>query len=281
MARAGLVCHDLLETEDLKVRLSVRQFDPVANSSNGKPDVVLIHGTGADGTLWSPQIDALTKDGHRCFVPELRGHGLTHEPQEPTSIDVHIVDLLETLEELNISYPAIWIGHSLGAIILMQLAKQQPELFVQIIGIGLPGKVPPVVTKIFSWFLCTPFEALRGTFWQKQLSIRHRILLDTERHSLEQIVEHFSKINLVDQEHNISCPVHLSVGRFDVVAPYFYSRKIHRTLPNSTFRIFEWAGHSCMDDRPGQFNDWLMEHVRSGAQLASGQAARAASTQKA
>jgi pimeloyl-ACP methyl ester carboxylesterase len=261
------VCHDLLETEDLKVRLSVRQFEAAAASPSGKPDVVLIHGTGADGTLWSPQIEALTKEGHRCFVPELRGHGLTHEPEEPTSIDVHIVDLLETLGDLNITYPAIWIGHSLGAIILMQLAKQRPEIFVQIIGVGLPGKVPPVVTKLFGWFLCTPFEALRGTFWQRQLSVRHRILIDTERHSLEQIVEHFSTINLVDQEHNIDCPVHLSVGRFDIVAPYFYSRKIHRTLPNSTFRIFEWAGHSCMDDRPDQFNDWLMEHVRSGTQL--------------
>lgn len=246
------------------MRLSVREFRAESGAGEDKPDVVLIHGTGADGTLWEPQIALLTGEGHRCIVPELRGHGLTHEPEEPTSLEVHIEDLLETLDACGAKYPAIFVGHSLGAIILMQLAQHRPELFVQILAVGLPGKVPPVVTILFGWFLCTPFELLRGTFVQDRLPIRHRILIDTERHSLEQIVEHFRKINLVDKEHQIQCPVHLSVGRFDVVAPYIYSRKIHGVLPNSTFRIFEWAGHSCMDDQSQQFNEWILEKVRSG-----------------
>lgn len=249
------------------MRLSIRQFEPNSSEPRKKPDVVLIHGTGADGTLWGPQVEALTSEGHRCLVPELRGHGLTHEPEELTSIDVHIQDLLETLAPFNITYPAIWVGHSLGAIILMQLAKVRPELFIEILAVGLPGKVLPVVTSLFRRFLSTPFEKLRGTVIQQRLPIRHRILIDTERHSLEQIVENFATINLVDQEHKIKCPIHLSVGRFDFVAPYVYSEKIHQALPNSTFRIFEFAGHSCMDDQPVQFNEWLLEKVRSGSQL--------------
>ncbi len=247
------------------MRIAVRQFE--ADNSNGKtlPDVVLIHGTGADGTLWEPQVKLLTASGHRCFVPELRGHGLTHEPQEWTGIEVHVEDLLETLECCQIRYPAIWVGHSLGAIILLQMSQAHPELFVQILAVGLPGKVPPMITLIFRWFLCSPFELVRGTIFHKKLPLRHRILIDTERHSLQQIVEHFATINLVDKEHKIPCPVHLSVGRFDVVAPYFYAEKIHQLIPGSTLRIFEFAGHSCMDDQPDQFNEWLAEKIQNGS----------------
>lgn len=244
------------------MRLAAQEFKPDRASDAPKLDVVLIHGTGADGTLWEPQIKLLTADGHRCIVPELRGHGLTRDPEEPTSLDVHIADLLETLDEFHINYPVIAIGHSLGAIILVQLAKERPELIAEILAIGLPGKVPPLVTMLFNCFLCTPFEMIRGTIFQRSLPVRHRILVDTERHSLKQIVEHFSKINLVDKEHKLQCPVHLSVGRFDVVAPFFHAREIHRAIPDSTLRIFEFAGHSCMDDQREQFNDWLMEKVR-------------------
>jgi pimeloyl-ACP methyl ester carboxylesterase len=246
------------------VRLSVHEFKPEVPAAD-KPEVVLIHGTGADGTLWGPQVDALVAEGYRCLVPELRGHGMTHEPEEATSINVHIEDLLETLAAHNVTYPAIWIGHSLGAIILLQMVKQRPELFVEILAIGLPGKVPSLIVSIFRRFLGTPFEKLRGTVWQKKLPIRHQILIDTERHSLEQIVENFATINLVDQEHSLPCPIHFSVGRFDVVAPYIYAEKIHRAIPNSTFKIFEFAGHSCMDDQPQQFNDWLIEKVRGAS----------------
>ncbi|GEM_PF-405837 len=238
-----------------------------------KPDVILIHGTGGDGSLWESQVGLLTREGYRCLVPELRGHGLTHDPEEHTDLEVHVADVLETLEACGARYPAIFIGHSLGAIISLQLAQDRPELFQQVLAVSLPGKVPPLVSTLFTWFLCMPFEAVRGTVLHKSLPIRYRILIDTERHSLEQIVEHFSKISLVDRVHQIQCPVHLSVGRCDVVAPYIYVKKIHQALPNSTLKIFEWAGHSCMDDRPGEFNDWLMEKIRNG----SGAAARTGS----
>lgn len=244
------------------MRLSIRQFEPLSNQSGIKPDVVLIHGTGADGTLWGPQVQLLVSEGHRCLVPELRGHGLTHEPAEPTGVSVHITDLLETLDQSKLNYPAIWVGHSLGAIILMQLAVERPELFLQILAVGLPGRVPPLITALFRRFLSTPFERLRGTAVQKALSIRHRILIDTERHSLEQIVENFATINLLDKDHNLPCPIHFCVGRFDVVAPCIYTRRLHEAIPNSTLKIFEFAGHSCMDDQPEQFNAWLMEKVR-------------------
>lgn len=241
------------------MQLTIQQFHPPFTSD--KPDVVLIHGTGAEGGLWSEQIDLLTRAGHRCLVPELRGHGQTPEPGEVTDIEVHINDLLETLDACEVKYPAVFVGHSLGAIISVVLAQKRPELFVKILAVSLPGKVLGLVSKAFSLIVSYPFEHLRGTMLHRSLSRRHQILFSTDRHSLQQIVHNFKRVNFVEQRLNLDCPVHFCVGRLDFVAPYFYVQRMHQALPGSTLRIFEWAGHCCMDDQAVQFNQWMLEKI--------------------
>jgi len=249
------------------VRLAVKVYDPQVSS--GKPDVVLIHGTGADGNLWQPQIELLLKQGYRCIVPELRGHGGTDEPGEHTDIQTHIDDLLETLEQCQVKYPAIFIGHSLGAIISMNLAESRPELFEQVLAVSMPGRVLKFVSRAFKIIVSYPFEPLRGTFLHRSLSKRHQILFATHRHSLQQIVNNFAKLNFIEQGMKVTCPVHFCVGRLDFVAPYFYVRRMHQTMTNSSLHIFEWAGHCCMDDQPEQFNQWLLDKLSNGCPASS------------
>jgi len=243
------------------VLLTFHEYSPAAGSAQGKPDVVLIHGTGADASLWRPQIEVLTALGHRCIVPELRGHGATREPGQPTDIDVHIDDVLETLDSTGVRYPCVFVGHSLGAIISMVLAERKPEMFIQILAVSMPGRVPRPVTTLFR-FLCTwPFAMVKGSILHKRLPNRERILIDTELYSLQQIVHNFATLNLVEAMPRVSCPVHFSVGRLDVVAPWVHVVTMHKNTPGSSFRLFEWAGHCCMDDQPELFGDWFSEKM--------------------
>lgn len=238
---------------------------PARGNHGEKPDVVLIHGTGADASLWQPQIELLTGLGHRCIVPELRGHGRTHEPGEPTGLDVHVQDMLETLEVSKVKFPAMFVGHSLGAIISMILAQRRPEMISQILAVSMPGRVPKPVSTIFRFLVTWPFETIRGTLLHHSLPKRERILISTEVHSLREIVENFAAVNFVDRPPLVACPVHFSVGRLDVVAPWVHVRSMHRQIPNSTFRVFDWSGHCCMDDEPDKFNDWFMEKIAAGS----------------
>ncbi|MBI4533360.1 MAG: alpha/beta hydrolase [Candidatus Melainabacteria bacterium] len=246
------------------MQLEVYKYGLQQSRSRLRSDVILIHGTGANASLWHPQVELITKLGYRCFVPELRGHGSSSEPGEPTNLAVHIEDVLESLEYHGISYPAIWVGHSLGAIISLLLAEASPQLFQQILAVSVPARVLKVVSCAFSFLMTWPVAAIKGTIVHKNLPRRERILVDTDQHSLRQIVTNFSRINLLDRDLSVKCPVHLSVGRLDVVAPYFYVEKLHKALPNSTFRIFEWAGHCCMEDQPKEFNQWLLEKMVIG-----------------
>jgi pimeloyl-ACP methyl ester carboxylesterase len=223
-----------------------------------KPDVIFIHGTGSNSQMWESQAAALSDLGHRCFLIDLRGHGGSPEPYEPTNIDLHLADMRETLEQSDARYPAIFVGHSLGAIISMELAERHPEMFGEIMAAGMPGRVFAIVVFLFQIILLFPYEKLRDTRLHQMMPWRLHTLVKTDRFTLLQIVENFKELNYVDRTFNVSCPVHFSVGRFDPVAPCVYVKEMHRKLPQSTLRIFEFAGHNFMDQYAPQFNEWLI-----------------------
>ncbi|HEY9681097.1 MAG TPA: alpha/beta hydrolase [Oculatellaceae cyanobacterium] len=222
-----------------------------------KPDVVFIHGTGSNSQMWSPQVEALSRQGHKCFLIDLRGHGKTPEVFEPTNLEVHKADVLETLEDLNINYPCIFIGHSLGAIISMELAQIKPDMFERVFAVGLPGRVFALVVVLFRIILRFPYEKLRGTSLHKMLPWRLYTLINTDRYTLTQIADNFQSLDYVSNPFNVKCPVHFSAGRFDPVAPFPYVKRMHQALPHSTLEIFELAGHNHMDQYPRRFNHWL------------------------
>jgi pimeloyl-ACP methyl ester carboxylesterase len=225
------------------------------------PDLVMIHGTGAHAEMWRPQVELLKSRGYRCFLPDLRGHGESDEPGHPTDVHAHLKDMDDSLFDQGIRFPAVFIGHSLGAIISLELAERRPELFKQILAVGMPVRVLPAVAGAFKILLNAPFEKLRGTVIHERLPWRERTLISTNRHSLEQIYEHIGSLNYVDRQFDIDCPVHFSVGAFDPVALAHYVKKMHKSIPSSTLRVFEWAGHNCMDERPEEFNRWLLEKL--------------------
>lgn len=244
------------------MKLSVTTAGDVGFIKGHASDVVLIHGTGSGAEMWKPQVELLVSMGYRCILPDLRGHGLTHEPGEPTDIEVHLRDIEETFRELDIQYPATFIGHSLGAIISLTLAERRPELFQQIFAVGMPGKVLPPLSMAFRMFLNVPFEKLRGTPLHESLGWRPKQMISTNRHALKEIVNNISEMDFVSRTLNVACPVHFAVGRWDPVAPHYFVEKIHRALPSSTLHVFEWAGHNCMDQYPQQFNEWLLSYLK-------------------
>jgi pimeloyl-ACP methyl ester carboxylesterase len=235
------------------MRLITRIF---GNEYRGK-DVVLIHGTGARAEMWQRQIDRLVESGYRCIVPDLRGHGESDEPYEDTDINAHLADVLETLDEVGVQYPAVFAGHSLGAIISLELAEKHPHMVSKVLAVAMPGRVPVITTEAFRWFLGWPYASLRETKLHRTLGWRPRVLVETNKHALEQIMINFATINYCDNVPKIACPVHFVVGRLDPIAPYVYVHKMHQSLPESTMQVIEWAGHNCMDSQPKAFDEWF------------------------
>ncbi|HEY9714073.1 MAG TPA: alpha/beta hydrolase [Chroococcales cyanobacterium] len=241
----------------------MKLFVTTAGNKDAATDIVMIHGTGANANMWNPQTRLLEQSNFRCFIPDLRGHGQSEEPGEETDIEVHIQDILETLESLDVRFPVTFMGHSLGAIISMLLAERRPDLISQVLAVGMPGRVLSPMAKAFKVFLTWPYSSLKDSFIHPLLPWRERTLLSTPHHTLTQIVQNFQHLDYVSKKFEIACPVHFSVGRLDPVAPCIFVQKLHEQLPGSTLQIFEWAGHNCMDERPAAFNKWMMDKLTS------------------
>jgi len=242
------------------VKLSVR----VEGSSNGNVDVVLIHGTGSSSGMWDRQVEMLNQNGYRCYLIDLRGHGATHEPEEPTNLKVHVEDVLETLHHAGIEFPAAFLGHSLGSLISLNIAQTRPDLADNLLLAALPGKVDAPIAAAFRMFLNGPFSKVKGSKFHEKMAWRERTLFNTPVYSLSQIVENFHNVDLFADPFTLECPVHLSAGRFDPVARFEQVVKMHKALPHSTLKVFDLAGHNFMDYNTHSFNHWVLEKLEAG-----------------
>jgi lipase len=103
------------------LRLHLREWgDP------GAPPLVCLHGVTSYGGHFRRLAEELLADRFRVLAPDLRGHGRSgYEP--PWSLDTHVADVAETLEAAG-AVPAVWLGHSFGGRLVIEIAVRSPEL---------------------------------------------------------------------------------------------------------------------------------------------------------
>ena len=131
-------------------------------------NIVLIHGTWCDGTVWGEFADDLQKLGLKVYTPTLRYHDLPYEEVEKKVADVSldeftddIVDFIETLDE-----DPIVLGHSLGGLLAQKVAMRTKTK-----GLILMGTAPAAGIFAFypSMVICFYKHFLRWGFWKKSM----------------------------------------------------------------------------------------------------------------
>jgi pimeloyl-ACP methyl ester carboxylesterase len=226
-------------------------------------DVVLLHGTGSNSQMWEKHARFLASKGHRSFLIDLRGHGQSLNLPESCGLLQHEEDILETMKDAGVEFPAYFVGHSLGAIIAVSLASKRPELVKGIFAASLPGKVLPPLPLALKGFVRGPLQTVRSIGLHNILAWREKTLLEMKPAVLNDIAHQFAGVNLVEKPLPVKCPVHFASGVFDPVAPYWHVLTMHRLLPGSTLKTFKLGGHNFMDAEENSVNSWLEQHLDS------------------
>jgi lipase len=85
--------------------------------------VVCLHGVSAHGRRFRRLAEERLAGRYHVVAPDLRGHGHS-EWEPPWTIATHVKDVLDTVG----AEPAVWIGHSFGGRLVLELAARVPEL---------------------------------------------------------------------------------------------------------------------------------------------------------
>jgi pimeloyl-ACP methyl ester carboxylesterase len=131
--------------------LRMAYMDVAPEAWDGKRAAVLLHGKNFYGSYWENTIKALTAAGYRVIVPDQLGFGKSAKPEIDYSFDLLARNTVQLLDHLQVQQ-AVILGHSMGGMLAVRLARNYPERVSRLVledPIGLEDYrffVPPQTT---------------------------------------------------------------------------------------------------------------------------------------
>jgi long-chain acyl-CoA synthetase len=131
-------------------RISVVDIHP----GDATRTLVLVHGYGGSATQWLYQLRFFGQT-MRVVAPDMRGHGLSDDPEELACTMDSLVDDLElVLDRLDVQRPFYLIAHSFGGAIATEYTLRHPESVSGLVLVGVPTRF--ILLKIVQRLMVIP-----------------------------------------------------------------------------------------------------------------------------
>lgn len=139
------------------------------------PAVVLVHGFGDTGAMWSPLAAKLAAK-HTVIVPDLRGMGLSSKPSGGYDKWTQAGDIRSILTQLGVDRATI-VGHDIGTMVAFAYAARYPDKTDRLVVMDapVPGVAPweQIVRNPALWHF-----SFGGPDAERLVAGRERIYLD-------------------------------------------------------------------------------------------------------
>lgn len=274
--------------------ISVRAAGP-----GDAPVLLFVHGFSLDGTTWFEQWMDLSVD-YRCVVMDQRSHGLSGRA---TGDDLTLRsmgrDIAVVLDLVAPDREAVIVGHSMGAMAILALAEQRPELFgprvagVVLIGAassdliqGAMGAITQMLRPRMGSLSAAArrVDRLRKAVLAGPADIRGAVVRltqfgpDASQHVVDHVVslaqgasssvwtDGLVEIMDVDQRTavpHVTVPALVVVGEHDRITPPAAAVELAGELPQGRLVVLEGAGHMAMLERPVELDRELRLFARS------------------
>lgn len=108
------------------------------DSGFGQP-VVLLHGIGRTGQTWQHVTELLAGQPYRLVAFDLLGFGSSPKPDWPDyDIDDHARAVIASISSLRFGQPVILVGHSMGCLVSVRIARLRPDLVRHLVLYEMP-----------------------------------------------------------------------------------------------------------------------------------------------
>lgn len=244
------------------------------DSQDTSTPVVLIHGFPLTRLMWLPSCRSLP-EAYRIIAPDLRGHG-ANPPALTLSIEQMADDLVEVLDVLGHSGPAVFVGLSMGGAIALDLWRrhrtrvhalalcgtrsdaESPDgvanrraVADRAIRHGTAGVVDDMIPRLFG----PSADPLTKDLWRGILAATSPFTLAAASLALA------NRPDSTDLLGTITCPTLVVAGEQDVITPPAAMERIHRAIPGSRYVVIPSAGHLAPVEQPSVFGDALRDFL--------------------
>ena len=232
----------------------------------GNPIILLIHGAGASSHSWANLIPKLQK--FQVLAVDLPGHRFSKikkgiRPQHDTIVR----DLIILFESLKIK-PNVFVGHSIGAVIVLSLSViyEGPLSSIVLINgalvrfVGPAGTIFPLMARVFYASPLTKYWI--RLFNSAETSLRKFLSISGSNLTIKNI-DYYMKL-MTDEDHvtgtlafisnwnigdiekklkKVSVPTLFLAGMRDGIVNYKTSVRAHKKAFNAKIKLFKSEGH--------------------------------------
>lgn len=234
----------------------------ILEAGTGDP-VIFVHGVVTTSSIFSKYLDAYSPD-FRGIAVDLRGYGDSQKPDAGFTITQFSKDLIALADKLGIEKP-IWVGVSMGGMIVQQLALDYPERVRALVLVSTTDsamvldKNPPTIGNPRD-FRDISKTIIVESFPQRTPSTTYQPLLDRiptwNSAVLREALTSMAQANLHGQIKKITVPTLVMVGTRDNVATPLIAREIQAQITGAQLVEFD-TGHFMMVESPDRFRTVL------------------------
>ena len=251
------------------------------------PTLLLVHGTGAATHSWRRLVPLL---GHHFEVvaPDMPGHGFTPMPRGQRLSLPYMAGALSALLEALAVRPALVVGHSAGAAVLIRMCldgRISPRAVISLNGALLPlsGLAGQLFAPLARLLHTTSFMPRLFARRAADPAVVRRMLGDTGSRVDPEALDLYGRLArnprhvkaalgmmaswdldpLVRELPRLQPPLHLVVGTNDRMVRPAHAGRVRRILPTATLMPLPGLGHLAHEEEPEQVAELIVGVARS------------------
>jgi len=242
------------------------------------PPILLLHGLGADHTIWNAQIGPLAEE-FRVLAPDLRGHGRSPLPPWSTfSVPELVGDLTALLDARGVPSAHV-IGLSAGGFLALGWAAMDPRRVRSLVLSGssthcdahtrsvAKNWADTYRTQGVSAYTLRLVKDLYAPEWtESHMEIVEQLERETAGRDLAGAILWGRALQTFDLRGRLSkmtVPTLILHGMDDRVVDPSHARLLRQTISGAQVRLFALTGHMVPVERPQETTDAIRSWVRA------------------
>ncbi|QQQ29194.1 alpha/beta fold hydrolase [Chryseobacterium indoltheticum] len=244
--------------------MSAIKRNNVVINGNGENVIMFAHGFGCDQNMWRYVYPAF-QDNYTTVLFDHVGAGNSdlsaYSFQKYDELEGYAEDIVEIAKELNIK-DAVFVGHSVSAIMGLIAANKAPDIFKSLI---LIGPSPSYINQgdyiggFSSSEIDELLESMNNNHLGWSMAMAPIIMGNPEREELgkelansfcktdPEIAKHFAKTTFLTDKRDIlqhtKVPVLILQCSNDIIAPLEVGHYMHKQIENSKLVVMKATGH--------------------------------------